>query len=473
MILPPAWLPARRRTRPRRTIAVVVGLLTIAALRCAPAPDAAPSAAPSLLVVTIDTLRADHLGTYGYPRDTSPTIDRLAAESIVFESCLAPVAQTLPSHTSLFTATYPREHGIEANVRQQRDGLYRPSPHLVPLAEALRRAGYDTAAFVSAEPVKRGSGLEQGFAVWDEPRQKRRAGAATTSRAIDWLEARPAAQPGRPVMLWVHLFDPHAPYRPEPPYAGIFGDDARIDRYLDAIGAVPVATKRSRRGVKERVTRSEIDAYDALVRTVDDQLARLLATLERGAGGDWVVVVTSDHGEALGQHGLSGHGEIWREQLHVPLVVRVPGERPRRVATPLSLVDVLPTLAALVPALPAGAALARASGIDVLAAEPAAPRPLLAQRPAAKAFALESGGWRLLRWLDGDRLYHLTSDPHELRDVLADHPQEAERLRASLTEIRRGQERRRRANAAGEVVPFAGGDGGERLRNLEALGYLR
>lgn len=422
---------------------------------------------PNLLIITIDTLRMDHLGCYGYFRDTSPNIDNLAAESLLFVGCHAPVAQTLPSHTSLFTGVYPREHGVVANLSQTA-GLYAPSPRLQTLATALSGAGYHTAAVVSAEPVKRDTGLEIGFEFFSEPKDKKVFSDDATRRAIDWL----ACGPPEPFFLWVHYFDPHARYEPPAPFDKMFQTDDRLERYLSDQGFEDEASKRANGGVKVKQTRQDINLYDGEIRYTDREIGRLIEAFHQsGLGDDLVLVLTADHGEGLGQHGLPAHGNIWGEQLRVPLILRIPGEPPQRIERPLNTPDIIPTLAALAPALPLEVFLSQATGVNRLSPS-GAERPLYAQLPGSRntmAEAILLGGWRLIRDpKNGDRLYNLTEDPYELRNLIASEPVRAATLRDRLAAWAAEQTERGRQNEAGKVIPMST----ERKSALTDLGYV-
>ncbi len=437
--------------RVRRLLGLVAGLVAVCGC------GGSSSNPPNLVVITIDTLRADHLGCYGYFRDTSPHLDALAAESLVFDECRAPVALTLPTHTSLFTGLYPREHGISANFDQIR-GRFVHSPMVKPLAVVLKQAHINTAAFVSAEPLKREGGLADGFDVWEEPESREVSADRTVDRALEWL-ARSAEEP---FFMWVHLFDPHAPYRAPAPYDTIFKYDEALAAWLGERGIVERDHLRAR---------DLHNAYDGEVRYTDEQLGRLLTGLK--AEGLWentVILLTSDHGEALGQHDRSGHGYIWMEQLRVPLVVRVPGLESRRVATPLTSRDIMPTVMGLVPALSSQAFLSQCTGVDVLAPGQSV-RPLYSQVPTSMKVMLEGvtlDGWRLISSpQDGDHLFDIRADPYELNDVASDHPETVSEMRALLADLVAEQTEVRERNQAGEVVPMSE----EREAALRALGY--
>src|SRR5262245_2581087 len=259
-----------------------------------PAPQSEAPARPSaVLIVTIDTLRADRLGIYGSLRLAdarsgqatveTPNIDRLAREGAWAPQADVHAPMTRPSHASLFTGRYPAEHGIRDNISQ-------PLAADVPvLADAFHEAGYATAAFVSSSVLDRQSGLARGFDLYSdrfENGAERRTGARTVAEAIGWLKTHPK------FFAWVHLFDPHAPYLPPEPYASKYAGRP----------------------------------YDGTVAWSDELVGRLIAHLrDTGALDSTLVIVTSDHGESLGDHGEDTHGYfVYESTLHVPLVFRGP-----------------------------------------------------------------------------------------------------------------------------------------------------
>lgn len=414
---------------------------------------------PHVLVVTIDTLRSDHLGCYGYFRNTSPVLDELAARSMVFERCLTPVAQTLPTHTSLFTGLYPYEHGILANRKGER--VYVPASGAQTFAEAMARAGYETAAFVAAEPVKREGGLAEGFETWWEPEGTSVTADVVIEQALAWLE-RPRA---RPVYLWVHVFDPHALYQPPPPYDRLFETGTEQAAHL-AARAFPERTR------SHQLTTEAHNLYDGEIRFADEQLGRLFAHFAAtGDFEDMLVAVTSDHGEGLAQHDFTGHGHIWLEQLSVPCILKAPGLGPGRSAVLMSSVDILPTLVARVPGLRARVRpwLDQATGRDVLVQE-APVAPVFGQFPANRRVpgsSIVDGKWRLILENERAALFDLELDPHELLDVAGDHPDVVAALRAELAAAQARQRARGAALGAGREAALPG----DRRAGLEGLGY--
>jgi arylsulfatase A-like enzyme len=429
---------------------------------------------PNILLVTLDTTRADHLGAYGYFRDTSPTLDALARQSILFERAIAPTATTLPTHVSILTASYPLEHGVLANLTHGGQRFV-PSSKLESFAWIATEAGYQTAAFVSAAPLKSDSGIANGFDFFDQPDRRHRRGRRTTDAALKWLRALKE----RPFFLWVHYYDAHYPFKAPAPHGTRF----RTDRALEQFIAERRIHDRALRPIigKFDDARQSINAYDGEIRYQDDQLERLFGTLR--SFDEWqktAVVLIGDHGEGLCQHGEAGHGGTWNEQLQVPMMIRIPGQAPRRVSEVASVVDALPTLVALLgdPALEfsnenvSGRALL-ASGFQ--------PQPVLSQdtgrpRDVPYRYSLTSERWKYFRveHKDGtwtEELYDLSRDPHELRDVAQLQAEVLQDLRAALqsrlaeqrargAELRRGQ-----GSEPRELDPAV-------LEELKALGYV-
>ncbi len=281
----------------------------------ASAPEAEIRREPGLnvLMITVDTLRADALGSYGNTRAVTPWMDRLAAEGVRFENARAHNVVTLPTHASILTGLYPQEHGVRDNSG------FRLPEELPTLATILRKEGYRTGAFVSAFPLDSRFGLDQGFEVYEDNfvgSERRpaffeveRAGPETVALARSWIEAND----DRPWFCWVHLYEPHFPYDPPEPLKSRFSDDL----YLGDVAAV------------------------------DEALAPLLEPLlKRANSSQTLVVLTSDHGEALGEHGEATHGIFaYESTLRVPLVL-YQGDlfEPRVVLDPVRHIDLLPTI---------------------------------------------------------------------------------------------------------------------------------
>ncbi|MFH1277195.1 MAG: sulfatase [Candidatus Eisenbacteria bacterium] len=326
-----------KRTRLLGTAALLFG----ASLILVTGRTGAGPPARHLLVVTLDTTRADRLGFYGYDRPTSPNLDALAAESVVFEMAIASAAVTPVSHASILTGLWPYHHGLRVM-----HGLVanRLESGTTTLAEVWRKAGGRTAAFVSAYPVGSAFGFQEGFDRFDEAfahadgagvvndrgtvdtgKSQRRADE-TTRAAIEWL--RGAASDARPLFLWVHYFDPHDPQVKLP--------DEELMSLLQ--GELPPASQ-DRADLMRAV-------YDCEVRYMDRHLGGLFDEYRRlGLWENTIVAVVADHGEGLGDHDWWTHGILYQEQIRVPMLIHVPGgERGVRVPSLVRTIDFMPTL---------------------------------------------------------------------------------------------------------------------------------
>jgi choline-sulfatase len=360
----------------------------------APAVAAASGAPLNLMLVPLDTVRADHLGCYGDTSAETPHLDTLGGQGVRFAHASSQVPLTLPSHTTILTGLLPPHHGVRNNGNA-------PLAAATPtLATVLAGAGYRTAAFVGAFVLDHRFGLDRGFAIYDDEIERpadaswlleaQRPGDQVVDRALAWLGADDA----RPFFLWVHLYDAHAPYNPPSPY-------------------------RERHPGKP---------YDGAVAFADAQVGRLLAALAaRGLDDRTVVAITADHGESLGEHGELTHGLLLYEPvLAVPLLLRAPGLAARRVDTPVSLVDLAPSLAGLLgrqlPAPPGGAL----DGRDLSPALRAGREPAAAELYAETRYP-EVFGWSPLFALRRRELKYIAAPHPELYDLERD-PKEARNL---------------------------------------------
>ncbi len=309
---------------------------------------------PDILLVLIDTLRADYLGAYGFDGDISPRLDRLARRSVVFENAFSTAPWTKPSVASLFTSLHPEQHGVVAHGKRFGDGLSAAlAQRVLTLAEFLRRAGYRTAAFIGNPWIQRPLGYAQGFQVFDD----REAGNDVPAdvllgKATAWLQKNRSP---RPFFLYVQLMDVHGPYDASPAdYEAVedspgLGEDRQLTPEEQLRARPYLSGERGLLG-DPGMLRTWRGSYAAGVHAVDRQLGVFLDDLERrGRLENAVVVVTSDHGEELFEHGFTDHGAtLFDEQLHVPLLFRLPGgaRAGTRIPTVVSLIDVMPTLLA-------------------------------------------------------------------------------------------------------------------------------
>jgi arylsulfatase len=411
----------------------------------------------NLLLVSIDTLRADHLPSYGYERDTSPAIDALAREGVLWENAYATSPATVASHASLFTGRFPYQHGA-LNYSTPL-----PDPELT-LAELLSRAGYRTFAVATSVRFHRGSGFPQGFAHYETLHRlpKNARSRVATDRVLE------LAAGGEPFFAFVHYFGPHAPYWPPEPYRSRWHPGPAPE-----LPGGPETFVFGHRAPGQRVTPrvlAYLEAlYDAEILYLDGDLARLLGGLDDlGLTERTLVVLVSDHGEEFKEHDGLSHGRtLYEESLRIPLVLRWPGVLPagRRVGRSAQLVDVLPTVLELLgqpipPGLPG-----RSLAGDLDAEAGGGTDRVLGQRGTAQwsvAATLPEGRLKVVHE-EGrpPQLFDLGADPGEQRDLGGERPRLLERLGALAPEpLRTGPQ-----SAASVEVPE------EVRRRLAEIGY--
>jgi arylsulfatase len=322
-----------------------------------------------VVLISIDTLRADHLGCYGHAFVESPHLDGLAMDGILFEQHVSAASTTLASHTSMLTGTYPHTHGVARN------GFFVAEANRM-LAELLLDAGFETAGFIGAAPLESTVNFDQGFEHYDHryttvvdpsPSGYQRRAAEVTDAVIDWLEQSGAGE-SRPLFLFVHYFDPHAPYDAPEPWGGMYRKgDVELEGLLEGLDD-PIRAMRQflrlpepdpeRRFVERirarapdafRVARALDAEYGAEISYTDHHVGRLFEALERaGVWDDALVVVTSDHGETLYEHtNVFDHGDsVYDTEVRTPLIVRLPGGRHggKRSERLVSSIDLVPTI---------------------------------------------------------------------------------------------------------------------------------
>jgi arylsulfatase A-like enzyme/cytochrome c-type biogenesis protein CcmH/NrfG len=399
-----------------------------------------PTGTP-IVLISIDTLRSDHLPAYGYKGVDTPNIDALRRESILYAHAYTPTPLTLPAHTSLLTGVLPETHGIRDNVGYALDPERRRRNDPPLLTALLKSHGYATAAAISAYVLQGKSGLEESFDLYEDGvefqsgrglGQLQRAGGETVARLLPWLRAHAA----EPFFVWLHLYEPHTPYDPPPAYA------ARAKSPYDG----------------------EIAAADAIVGDLFAELRRL----DRWDGA--VVVLLSDHGEGLGDHGEDEHGVLlYREAIQVPLLLKLPGAElgGSTADAAVSLVDVAPTIGELL-GLPRPAAWSRPSLLAGLSKEKIS-TPTTHTAYSETFYPRLHFGWSdLAAAVDGR--FHLVMGPHpELYD-LADDPGERRNLlpgeRRAFASLRQEIDRHdRHLRPPGDVDA-------ESRRAMAALGYV-
>ncbi len=400
-----------------------------------------------VLLISVDTLRADHLGCYGYSRDTSPFLDRLAAEGILYSQAFAHAPSTLPSHASLFTSLIPQHHGA-SHARSQA-----VPAAAVTLAEVFLGEGWRTASFNGGGQMAAEYGVAQGFEVYESIARLEDRFSSIVESGLRWLDDHP----GEPRFLFLHTFEVHQPPYPPPEFLSLFAteSDAALERSLDLALRQP-----GRFGEAEK--RWFVDRYDAEIRSMDAAFGTLVAELRRRRLWDQALVVfTSDHGEELGDHGwLATHAHtLYDELLRVPLIVKLPSAQGagRRVDTLARLIDVAPTILSGVGIAPPQAW----RGLDLLADSPE-PRVLIALRDTATASpitAVRTADWKL----DGRRLFDLRRDPRETEDVASMFPEVVRRL---------DRERQRAVASRQALEPESAEPEAATRARLKALGYV-
>ncbi len=402
---------------------------------------------PPVIFVTVDTLRADHLGCYGYVRDTSPRLDRLAAESVRFDQAIVQWPKTGPSFASMLTSTYGHFNGL---IRHGRKPV---SEKLLLLAELMKEHGYRTAAIVTNPNVAARYKFDQGFdhyrEIWrEDPAQD---GETVTLRAVQWLERN---KEDRPFFLWLHYVDPHAKYAPPAPYHEMFVGDPHYDpgwrvplgTELKAdIGSIPIASQLPGRDEIAYY----VAQYDAEIRYVDAQIGRVLDALQAlGLYENSLIVFTSDHGESLGEHNyFFEHGRLpYDTCARVPLFLRLPGgaEAGRVVERPVELIHLVPTILELAALPPHPEAQGRSLVPLLYGRDDPLPEWAFTESGYEQDYqrAMRNATWKLIYVPSAaDRaimqgtlfeLYRIAEDPGELRNLVNEEPALARELQQRL-----------------------------------------
>ncbi len=429
---------------------------------------------PNVVLVVLDTVRADHLSAYGYPRPTAPRLEALCERADRYATARSTAPWTLPSHASLFTGKFPFQHHADAELVDAVFNDARPlAEEELTLAEALAAEGYATAAFAANRGyVNERMGLTQGFATFVN---ERRPGVEMAALAHEWVKARPE---GQPFFLFVNYMDAHRPYNAAPvdgpneaalPKAPEENSSELLDALYEQVygsDAPPDAA----------LLQKAIDAYDRGIANADRGVGELLAALERdGLLDGALVIVTADHGEYLGEHDLVEHSkDVYEPALRVPLIVKRPGQsRGRVIDEPASIADVpglvLAELPKSVSSKHAGKFPGQA-GVRGLFAEINYSRGKDMAAPWGERFLRERSAlylerWKVIRSSDGrHELYDLASDPREERNLFAERPKEAQLLLDTLARI---QARSGGARARVDVREPTE----DELKELRELGY--
>ena len=474
-------------------------LLTLSG--CSTQPQARSSHLPNIIILCADTLRADHLGAYGYSKATSPWLDELAAGAVFFEDTHSQANNTNPSHASIFTSLYMSTHGILGNKG------YRLSPQAVTLAEVLEQAGYQTAGFTSIRHLSfELNGLDQGFEFHsgpptkadqprgilkrfsrllerDPPRYNGRSRATKTNeRVFNWLDSQ---NDSRPLFLFVHYFDTHTPYQPPQSYVDHFyqgnpndpDNRSMLQLYLNHLTPKRVAVL-----VKWLKNTTDIDyvraLYDGAIRYLDDQLKVLAQGLqERGLWQDSIVVFTADHGESLVEHGIYfSHVGLYEPSTRIPLIIRAPDWPPGTVTLRVQSIDIFPTVLALAGIEAPG----RLEGLNLVPWMTGKEgislddfsRPIYSEHANAQVLSITEGPWKFIHPINPleemskvEELFNLEWDPLEEENLAEQHRQLASAMLQRLVQW----QAQRRSSA---LTPLAQETSQELLEKLRSLGYL-
>jgi arylsulfatase A-like enzyme len=444
-------------------------------------PPARAADQRNALLISIDSLRDDHVGCYGYDKPTTPTLDAFARQNVRFAHAYAAAPWTLPSHASMFTGLYPTTHGVERSSRRLNEGA--PT-----LARMLQAAGWQTGAIVCAPLLRAVYGLNQGFGTYDESlvgdshkkARTAKVGPAVTDKALDWLDRAD----GRPFLLFLHYWDVHYDYTPPRRYEKMFDPDYR--------GKLDGADIRHRTdiapGMNPRDLQHLLALYDAEIRYTDDAIADLLAGLTaRGLDRNTMVWITADHGEEFLDHGGTMHGfTVYEDQLRVPLLARIPwlAATAKEIQEHVSLVDLLPTFLDLLN-VPAGDRTLHGLSLrplltggewerDHILAETAIGRFGGSPAKARWSAMIDQAGGKLHRVRLNPKesrlmLFDLPTDPGEQRDQAETEVERRDALRRRLAHAQTAQRQLRAtldASAAAKIDP-------QMAETLKGLGYIR
>jgi arylsulfatase A-like enzyme len=428
-------------------------------------------AAPNVLVISVDALRADHLGCYGYARPTSPRIDALVAKGVLFEHACSPAPWTLPSYGSLFTALWPAEH--RAGIITEREAAWgkdetaktatpeRLRGDVPTLAELFAKRGFTTAALYANPFLGPKAGTDRGFAQYTAYQYNAKNGI---DLATQWLDEHSDER----FFLFVHLMDPHWPYAPPSPFDGKFGPH-KID---DMKSWPPSLSDLRKNGASDEMKSTLVDLYDGEIAFADSEIGRLLDELDKlELSKNTIVVFHSDHGEEFWEHGGCDHGHSqYEELLRVPLAIVWPARfTPSRVATRVRTLDVMPTLFELagIPGGPSDAA--GKSLVPVIERRETEDRPALSE-------GILNGPREIKAWTQGhdkliasggseDRLFDLGADPKELKDRAAQASELRGKLRAELEKHHTNSAQSAQASAKLQLDD-------EEVQRLKRIGYL-
>ena len=441
-----------------------------------------------IVLITIDTLRADHLGYHGYPRETSPFIDELARNGTVFQRAFSSMATTAPAHASIFTSLYPIQHNVLKNGHRLNDAV--PT-----MAELLSTMNYSTAGFVSAYPLFKHANVDQGFDVFDQPILEQGTLYRKADRTMDsvtkWLAQRESTEK---FFLWIHLYDPHTPHQPPKAFLRKFTKQPKETRESFArflLDEHHVDLNYYNENIENMLR--VIDAYDSEILFVDSEIRRVYKDLrEKGFGPHTLWIITSDHGEGLGNHRWLRHGKhIYNEQIHVPLIFYFSsGSFPASSVEQLvEHIDILPTVielvggeignqvqpvqgSSLVPLLstdgrifPAKYAFSQRRNFDGVKQ----PREIIPEKTnyeEGDKYSLQNSEYKYIHRTQGtDEFYDIREDPYEVNNIVGSNPEIENSMREKiLLKIKKLTQAARSKPASVDK---------QTLEKLRSLGYVQ
>ncbi len=440
---------------------LLLSLLACAGLcaGCGESPESGTTetAPRNVLLVSIDTLRADHLGAWGYERDTSPALDRIAGRGLRFARAFVNTHGTPQSHTSLFASLSQESHRVGISAETGTAPSYIAPGALELLPEIFAAAGYRTVGVTGGAYMGRKFGLDQGFEEFD----LRKGIAAQTETLFDRLAS--PTEDSRPVFAFLHTYEVHSPYVSPPEYQDLFG--AWPSEFEPTSENLRALTRKEITAMTEEEVGAIVAAYDRGIRYTDDVLGRFLGELEAlGFLDDAILLITSDHGEEFRERGRFLHpASLFDELLHVPLILVAPEVEPAVEEALVTSIDVAPTLLELV-GIPVPEQM---QGRDLLASDVPAPEFVVSQF-GTSLYAVRTTRWKLMeRTADGRlALFDLVADPKERRDVSRDHPEVVRQLRRQLREWRAAQP------PVAEMLQDGPELSAEEEQQLRTLGYL-
>ncbi len=428
-----------------------------------------PPERPNVILITIDTLRADHVSCYGYERETTPFLDSLAARGSLFRNCHAPSCWTPPSMASIFTSVYPRTHGVRRGVAKEREihGQEVLDESFLTLAESLKKAGYRTFGLSSNAHMSRETGMAQGFdhfvAQWFSQAKDIHDAA---------LEIKAQLRSGEPYFLWIHYLDPHSPYLARKPWIDTY---ARHPEHLDGWTAKTMEAMRADFGLVKNtpsIRETLIDLYDSEISHTDLFISRLFDEVvdDRNA----LVIVSSDHGEAFAEHDFLGHAQsLYVEELKVPLIIALPNDQVagKTLTAAVSTVDIFPTVLDVL-GIEIPAACRGRSVLGLMRGEEPEPRPLFAEFDRGRSLAaIILDDWKLISAPEESTtayLFDLIVDPREQNNLAGTESakQMLDRLQPALARWQRDNPSFDAPRGKINLTP-------DQERMLRSLGYLR